>query len=215
MVSCGWARPGTRKKSEQFSRSSARRAPEYISLSTGAREPSAPSSPKSSARAFSSNRPPFWALSLLNDLPILDQRGEVGGLFLLSRIEIHVTPITVLALQITEWKPCLFEAVRLQFAFVGVKWAETEFGCGIRPAVDPWTKPQPGSGAFFSDLAVTHFSGHLLRYHLDSLRPVQVPSIKLLPCYSRPLESPQSENPCPRLRLLGIFAAPGPGASEP
>ena len=143
MVSCGWARPGTRKKSEQFSRSFARRAPEYISLSTGAREPSAPSS---------------------------DQRGEVGGLFFLSRIEIHVTPITVLALQITEWKPCLFEAVRLQFAFVGVKWAETEFGCGIRPAVDPWTKPQPGSGAFFSDLAVTHFSGHLLRYHLDSLR---------------------------------------------
>ena len=160
-------------------------------------------------------RPPFWALSLLNDLPILDQRGEVWGLFLLSRIEMHVTPITVLALQITEWKPCFFEAVRLQFAFVGLKWAETEFGCGIRPAVDPWTKPQPGSGAFFSDLAVTHFSGHLLRYHLDSLRPVQVRSIKLLPCYSRPLESPQSENPCPRLRLLGIFAAPGPGASEP
>ena len=62
------------------------------------REPSASSSPKSSARAFSSNRPPFWALSLLNDLPILDQRGEVWGLFLLSRIEIHVTPITVLAL---------------------------------------------------------------------------------------------------------------------
>ena len=73
-----------------------------------------------------------------------------------------------------------------------------------------WTKPKPGSGAFFSHLAVTHFSGHLLRYHLDSLRPVQVPSIKLLPRYSRPLESPQSENPCPRLRSTRHFCGAWP-----
>src|SRR5262249_16871058 len=79
VVSCGWARPGTRKKSEQFSRSFARRAPENISLSTGAREPSAPSSPKSSPRAFSSNQATFLCPLTPNDLPILDQRGGSGA----------------------------------------------------------------------------------------------------------------------------------------
>ena len=54
-MSFGWARPRTRNKSEQFSRSFALQAPEYISPSTVLRKRSEQSSRKSSAGTFSLN----------------------------------------------------------------------------------------------------------------------------------------------------------------
>jgi len=80
VVSFGWARLRTRKKSEKFTRSFLRRTPEYISPSTRAREPSAQSRQKSSTRTVSpSHKGPGSRLLASHSLtlPPVNQRREV------------------------------------------------------------------------------------------------------------------------------------------
>src|SRR6516225_2150803 len=87
VVSFGWARPRTRKKSEQFSRSFMWQAQEYISPWTVARKRSAQSSRKSSAGTFSPSLaacggtcpPQKFRLSFENS-PLRTDRSPMEGL---------------------------------------------------------------------------------------------------------------------------------------